>query len=424
MNDFDETLLTAYLDDELSAADRQLVEGHLARDARLAEQLEELRTVRNLVSNLRFSLEDRDWVPEVMARASEPAAEEETAGLDRQATVAPAPAPHGSNDAHRRVFTWAAIAACAMIAISLGWAAWPRQGIVALQDQANKLSPARTDRRPASVPEIGTTFDAGLEKRDEDAMEGQSNQFSWQRGRESTLEKRLQDPSTETKGAPSLGDQGSAAMFMPGQAAPAAGLPQDLAERGQPPGNLGRSEPSEPESVPKARPLPAPKPADPISRDMKRELREAPTESKVVSQAVQRGVGSAPSGSTASPAFVYSAGRSSTGMPVRFSRTLDLQLSKPIDQDKLQQLGFMPPSRQEDSRLGNLHLADKVDSHIIQLHVPSSAWPRVLIQLQREGYVAQQTEFLRRSESAKPSGDEANDWILIRAQSPGAIPSP
>jgi len=48
---FDESLLTAYLDEELSQEDRKMVESALRESPHLTKLLEELRIVRNLVSN-------------------------------------------------------------------------------------------------------------------------------------------------------------------------------------------------------------------------------------------------------------------------------------------------------------------------------------------------------------------------------------
>ena len=52
MNEFDESLLTAYLDDELTAGQRREVEAELSRRPELNAILDELRFVRGLVANL------------------------------------------------------------------------------------------------------------------------------------------------------------------------------------------------------------------------------------------------------------------------------------------------------------------------------------------------------------------------------------
>ncbi|WP_158633430.1 anti-sigma factor family protein [Tautonia sociabilis] len=68
MSQFDETLLSAYLDDELDPESRREVEEAMRADPRLSRELGELARVRGLVEGLRRPLEAPDVSGEVLAR--------------------------------------------------------------------------------------------------------------------------------------------------------------------------------------------------------------------------------------------------------------------------------------------------------------------------------------------------------------------
>src|SRR4051812_21809563 len=96
----DESLLSAYLDDELDPAGRLEVESALLTDPRLAEMLHELAGVRELLAGL-----PRPEVPRVLAV-------EDDARRGRRRATRPS---------HRAIPPAIAAAAALLIAMPLGW---------------------------------------------------------------------------------------------------------------------------------------------------------------------------------------------------------------------------------------------------------------------------------------------------------------
>jgi anti-sigma factor RsiW len=76
MDSFDESLLTSYLDDELSASERRFVEEQLAANPQLVELLDELRQLRSLVGQLSNDHVSFDLTNGVFERAKQIAAEQ------------------------------------------------------------------------------------------------------------------------------------------------------------------------------------------------------------------------------------------------------------------------------------------------------------------------------------------------------------
>jgi hypothetical protein len=72
MNLDDETLLSAYLDDELDEADRLAVEDALGANPRLAERLRDLAMVHDLLASQARPTLDRDLAPAIVGRMARP----------------------------------------------------------------------------------------------------------------------------------------------------------------------------------------------------------------------------------------------------------------------------------------------------------------------------------------------------------------
>jgi hypothetical protein len=92
MENFDESLLTAYLDNELSAAERALVDQQLAANPHLNDLLDELRQVRSLVQLVASEKVPADLTSRVLARASEITA----ATAESRSTELPSPSQSSS----------------------------------------------------------------------------------------------------------------------------------------------------------------------------------------------------------------------------------------------------------------------------------------------------------------------------------------
>ncbi|MCI0335290.1 MAG: zf-HC2 domain-containing protein [Planctomycetes bacterium] len=135
--EIDDELLSAYLDDELSAEERALVESHLATDPHSQQTLEQLRNVSQSVRDLPQESVGRDLRDSVLRRAqvaklnTDPTASRAVLGPDSQAPTAgvayPGPdARVAANDASlptisigrtRRGWVWASLAVAAAVLI-------------------------------------------------------------------------------------------------------------------------------------------------------------------------------------------------------------------------------------------------------------------------------------------------------------------
>jgi anti-sigma factor RsiW len=140
---FDDELLSAYLDDELSAEERGLVEDRLATSAADRELLDELRTLRSELRSLPTSGARNGFAERVVAAAVA------AKGRETQVVVSPAAAPQRGQG--RRWAYWVgavalAVAACVVLVVG------PWRGNPAIDGGSNVVvSPTLADQLIAQL---------------------------------------------------------------------------------------------------------------------------------------------------------------------------------------------------------------------------------------------------------------------------------
>jgi hypothetical protein len=217
MTEFDTTLLTAYLDDELSAEERQLVEATLATRADLAEELQALSAIRSLVRRSMTTLPKID-VSDRVSHSLLP---------DDRSTGVPSPVPFrvlGNAPkalpvplSHRRsfqLFIAFGLAACLMLLVGLP-KLWDLSEIMVSKSMTgDRAAPTRdvTEETPASPPSDAWQDSAALPAL---ANEIDNENFSRVAGEESSARKTsdalLRDQDSEIAAEGTLSSQ-SAAM--------------------------------------------------------------------------------------------------------------------------------------------------------------------------------------------------------------------
>lgn len=112
--EFNAELLSAYLDDEVTAAERALVEARLASDPAAGELLAELRAAANAVKGLPRQELDARFTTEVLAALDEPAAAAAGGPADG-VTLGSQDVSFWRRPGVRRGITWASLAAAACV---------------------------------------------------------------------------------------------------------------------------------------------------------------------------------------------------------------------------------------------------------------------------------------------------------------------
>lgn len=137
--DYSEEWLSAYVDDELSTAQRAIVEQRVAVDAEAAVKLRDLQQIRSLVGNLpawsgelkptRFD-DFQEVLQSPLARATDDNAPLTENGVSLAAPLATSPSasyrgPSPAASAWRPWLRPLAAAACVLLVMGLGWGLWP-----------------------------------------------------------------------------------------------------------------------------------------------------------------------------------------------------------------------------------------------------------------------------------------------------------
>lgn len=117
-NDFDDELLSAYVDGELTAAECALVEERLRTDPAAAALVEELRGLSAAVKSLPREALGRDLRAAILAEASETRADLEAHAPARADQFEPLP-PHNHWPGIRRGLVWSTFAIAATLLVSL-----------------------------------------------------------------------------------------------------------------------------------------------------------------------------------------------------------------------------------------------------------------------------------------------------------------
>jgi anti-sigma factor RsiW len=112
-HELDDELLSAYLDDELSEAERAIVEARLAADPAARQTLEELRRVSQAVRGLPQASLPRDLAESIVRRA----AEAKRAAVPRPGDANLATPPTFTIGRTRRAWIWASLAVAASLLI-------------------------------------------------------------------------------------------------------------------------------------------------------------------------------------------------------------------------------------------------------------------------------------------------------------------
>ena len=112
-HDIDDELLSAYLDEELAADDRALMEARLAADPAARQLLDELRHVAQAVRGLPQETLRHDLRDSILRRATE----EKSLTQRPKSDDAPAPLPKFTIGRTRRAWIWAALAVAAGLLI-------------------------------------------------------------------------------------------------------------------------------------------------------------------------------------------------------------------------------------------------------------------------------------------------------------------
>jgi anti-sigma factor RsiW len=112
-HELDDELLSAYLDDELAAEERALVEARLAADPAARQLLDELRHVSQAIRGLPQETLRRDMRESILRRATE----EKSSAQRPKSDDAPGPLPKFAIGRTRRAWVWAALAAAAALLI-------------------------------------------------------------------------------------------------------------------------------------------------------------------------------------------------------------------------------------------------------------------------------------------------------------------
>jgi hypothetical protein len=137
-----EELLSAYLDDELSADERAQVEAWLAESAEYRQLYEELRAVRHDLESLPRHKLAEDLGPAVLRRAERAVlTPRESAPQSGAVTPRSAVAEWWSRGSSRRMFIWPVVAVAAALLVAL---------FDARQDQQRELARKPADEAPAS----------------------------------------------------------------------------------------------------------------------------------------------------------------------------------------------------------------------------------------------------------------------------------
>ena len=113
-DDFDDELLSAYVDGELTAAERALVENRLRSDAAAAALVEELRSLSSTIKSLPRETLPRDLRPGVLAEV-----EQARADLERHGPATLPLEPVDRWKGSRRGLVWSALAIAATVLIAV-----------------------------------------------------------------------------------------------------------------------------------------------------------------------------------------------------------------------------------------------------------------------------------------------------------------
>ena len=113
-DDFDDELLSAYVDGELTAAERALVENRLRSDAAAAALVEELRSLSSTIKSLPRETLPRDLRPGVLAEV-----EQARADLERHGPATLPLEPVDRWKGIRRGLVWSALAIAATVLIAV-----------------------------------------------------------------------------------------------------------------------------------------------------------------------------------------------------------------------------------------------------------------------------------------------------------------
>ncbi len=168
---FQEEWLSAYLDDELTAEQRQVVEQRLAVDPAAQSMLDDLRRVRSMVSklpawsgsNLEFAIPSElpsdlpnslqnDLADEIESPNDFEAVTHSLRGADETAAWKEPPAR--SLVASRSPLTWLAAAASFLLVLGLGYFYWPSGTLVVSQlDRSNEMSAPTAPAGQRATPE-------------------------------------------------------------------------------------------------------------------------------------------------------------------------------------------------------------------------------------------------------------------------------
>ena len=145
-HDFDDELLSAYVDGELTAAERALVEERLRTDPAAATLVEELRGLSAAVKSLPRESLGRDLRAALLAEATEARADLATHGPASPDQLEPLP-PHNHWPGIRRGLVWSAFAIAASLLIGLFQPAERDRDAVTLAKAERDVKSADADRR-------------------------------------------------------------------------------------------------------------------------------------------------------------------------------------------------------------------------------------------------------------------------------------
>lgn len=184
MKPFDESMLTAYLDDELSPEERRLVEEQLAADESLRVLLDDISTVRTMVQSLGSIEPAVDMSEQVFARIAKGTSDD---SFDESIVSLPGSLKLNSNASvepnvnSRKVFGLFALAAiAASLLFMLSTQFWDSGRIVGLSSTAKQEMPSMEARGSGSnIPEsLQEKSETEIEFGSEVAMSDQDNDGS------------------------------------------------------------------------------------------------------------------------------------------------------------------------------------------------------------------------------------------------------